>query len=233
MPNDTHNDMNSDMNSDMQNDPKISLDDAYGLKTPEDNIALYRDWAETYDAEFAQDRGYQYPQVIADIYARHAKPNDNPILDVGSGTGLVASALQEHHTDDAQLTIDGVDISPEMLAVSRAKGVYRHLFKADLTQSIDLSELQYGAVVSAGTFTHGHVGPEAFIKLLRLCRAGALFVIGVNGTAFDQYHFGSHFAALQADKHITPVEFIRVQYYASASDDHAADQGFAAVFRKV
>ena len=128
MPNDTHNDMNSDM----QNDPKISLDDAYGLKTPEDNIALYRDWAETYDAEFAQDRGYQYPQVIADIYARHAKPNDNPILDVGSGTGLVASALQEHHTDDAQLTIDGVDISPEMLAVSRAKGVYRHLFEGGL-----------------------------------------------------------------------------------------------------
>ena len=120
-----------------------------------------------------------------------------------------------------------------MLAISRTKQVYRHLFEADLTQSIDLPENQYGAVVSAGTFTHGHVGPEALLKLLRLCRAGALFVIGVNGTAFDQYHFGSHFAALQADQHITPIEFIRVQYYATASDTYSADQGYAVVFRKV
>lgn len=216
----------------MQYDDKISLEDAYALQTPEDNVALYRHWAETYDVEFARDRGYQYPQIIADIYARHSKPADTPVLDVGSGTGLVASALQEHHSVDAQLTIDGVDISPEMLAVSRTKNVYRHLFEADLTQSIDLPEKQYGAVVSAGTFTHGHVGPEALIKLLRLCRAGALFVIGVNGTAFDQYHFGSHFAALQADQHITPIEFIRVQYYATATDGHAADQGYAALFRK-
>ena len=216
----------------MQNDDKISLEDAYALQTPEDNVALYRHWAETYDVEFARDRGYQYPQIIADIYARNSKPADTPVLDVGSGTGLVASALQEHHSVDAQLTIDGVDISPEMLAVSRTKNVYRHLFEADLTQSIDLPEKQYGAVVSAGTFTHGHVGPEALIKLLRLCRAGALFVIGVNGTAFDQYHFGSHFAALQADQHITPIEFIRVQYYATATDGHAADQGYAALFRK-
>lgn len=216
----------------MQNDDKISLEDAYALQTPEDNVALYRHWAETYDVEFARDRGYQYPQMIADIYARHSKPADTPVLDVGSGTGLVASALQEHHSVETQLTIDGVDISPEMLAVSRTKNVYRHLFEADLTQSIDLPEKQYGAVVSAGTFTHGHVGPEALIKLLRLCRAGALFVIGVNGTAFDQYHFGSHFAALQADQHITPIEFIRVQYYATATDGHAADQGYAALFRK-
>jgi predicted TPR repeat methyltransferase len=216
----------------MQNDDKISLEDAYALQTPEDNVALYRHWAETYDVEFARDRGYQYPQIIADIYARHSKPADTPVLDVGSGTGLVASALQEHHSVETQLTIDGVDISPEMLAVSRTKNVYRHLFEADLTQSIDLPEKQYGAVVSAGTFTHGHVGPEALIKLLRLCRAGALFVIGVNGTAFDQYHFGSHFAALQADQHITPIEFIRVQYYATATDGHAADQGYAALFRK-
>jgi predicted TPR repeat methyltransferase len=69
----------------MQNDSKISLDDAYALKTPADNVALYRHWAETYDVEFAQNRGYQYPQKIADIYAHYAKPDDNPILDVGSG----------------------------------------------------------------------------------------------------------------------------------------------------
>ena len=109
----------------IDNDPKISLDDAYALKTPADNVALYRDWAETYDVEFAQNRGYQYPQKIADIYFHHARPDDTPILDVGSGTGLVGTALQEHQAINTQLTIDGVDISPEMLAISRTKQVYR------------------------------------------------------------------------------------------------------------
>lgn len=216
----------------MENDDKIGLNDAYSLKTPEDNIALYRNWAKTYDAEFAQARGYLYPQRIAEIYKQHAKSHDTPVLDVGSGSGLVAFAVQENNDADSPVVIDGVDISPEMLAVSREKDLYRQLFEVDLTQPINLPENHYGAMISAGTFTHGHVGPEALTKLLPLCRGGALFVIGINGTAFDEYHFGSHFAALQADGHITPIEFVRVQYYASAEDDHAADQGYAAVFRK-
>lgn len=216
----------------MCNDKKIKLDDAYSLKTPADNVALYRNWAETYDTEFARDRGYQYPQQIADIYSRYAGAHDVPVLDVGSGTGLVASTMREHHAIDSQLTIDGVDISPEMLEVSKKKNLYRQLFERDLSQSIELPKNHYGAVVSAGTFTHGHVGPEALAKLLPLCRSSALFIIGINGTAFDQYHFGSHLAALQADRQITPIEFVRVTYYASADDDHGADQGFAAIFRK-
>ena len=63
----------------MCNDKKIKLDDAYSLKTPADNVALYRNWAETYDAEFARDRGYQYPQQIADIYSRYAGAHDVPV----------------------------------------------------------------------------------------------------------------------------------------------------------
>ena len=216
----------------MCNDKKIKLDDAYSLKTPADNVALYRNWAETYDTEFARDRGYQYPQQIADIYSRHSCANDVPVLDVGSGTGLVASTMREHHAIDSQLTIDGVDISPEMLEVSKKKNLYRQLFERDLTQSIELPKDHYGAVVSAGTFTHGHVGPEALKKLLPLCCSTALFVIGINGTAFDRYHFGSHLAALQADGLITPIKFMRVKYYANADDDHGADQGFAVIFRK-
>ena len=217
----------------MSGNNKIGLDDAYSVKTPEDNVALYREWANTYDSEFAGPRGYQYPRLIADIFAKQSTPSDSPVLDVGSGTGLVASALLEHDEITSQLAIDGIDISPEMLAVSRGKAVYRRLFEADLTQSIDLPKAHYGAVVSAGTFTHGHVGPDALMELLYLCRSNALFVVGINGSAFDEYKFGSYFAALQADNHITPIEYTRVQYYASASDAHGSDQGYAAVFRKI
>lgn len=216
----------------MSNDNNLGLEDAYAVKTPEDNLTLYRDWADTYDSEFAGPRGYQYPQLIADIFARNAKVNDTPVLDVGAGTGLVAEALAEHPDVHAELVVDGIDISPEMLQASKEKAIYHRLFEVDLTKPVGLADDYYGGVVSAGTFTHGHVGPDALYELLRMSRTGALFVIGVNGTAFDKYHFGSAFASLQADGYITPLEFVRVQYYANADDDHADDQGYTAVFRK-
>ncbi len=216
----------------MSNNTKLGLEDAYAVKTPDDNRLLYRAWADTYDESFARARGYQYPQKIAAIYAARAGHDDTPILDIGSGTGLVAEALHQLSGCSGDLVLDGIDISPEMLQASSRKNIYRQLFEADLTQPVPLPDEQYGAAVSAGTFTHGHVGPDALTEILRLCRSGALLVIGVNGTAFDQYKFGSAFATLQADNRITPIEYERVRYYAKADDPNADDQGYAAVFRK-
>ncbi len=216
----------------MSNDKNLGLEDAYAVQTPDDNLALYRDWADTYDSEFAAPRGYQYPQLIAEIFTSKASTKDTPVLDVGAGTGLVAAALLEDPNVDPDLIIDGIDISPEMLEVSKQKNIYHRLFEADLTKPIDLEDEYYGGVISVGTFTHGHVGPDALYELLRIAKTGALFVIGVNGTAFDKYHFGTGFASLQADGYMTPLEFKRVQYYANATDDHADDQGYTAIFRK-
>ena len=124
---------------------KLGLDDAYSVQTPDDNIRLYRDWAETYDSEFAGPRGYVYPQRIAALYADLSNDSDTPILDVGAGTGLVAEALR-HHTS---CEIDAIDISPEMLAVSQTKGLYRDLIQADLSHPLNFEDNLYGAVVSA------------------------------------------------------------------------------------
>ena len=76
----------------MQKNPKISLDDAYALKTPADNVALYRHWAETYDVEFAQNRGYQYPQKIADIFhlpSRFELFEDPPLVSANCSIGNI------------------------------------------------------------------------------------------------------------------------------------------------
>ena len=216
----------------MTDKKSLGLDDAYAVKTPDDNRELYRAWAATYDSDFAAARGYQYPLRIADIFVRHANPSDTPVLDVGAGTGLVADALHRNPDLAPAVVVDGIDISPEMLAVSRSKNVYRQLHEADLTGPLDLPDAHYGAVVSAGTFTHGHVGPVALAELLRVCRPGGLFVLGVNGEAFDQYHFGSAFAALQADKRITAIEFNPVKYFDRAVDGHDDDSGYAVIYRK-
>lgn len=213
----------------MSEKKRLGLRDAYAVETPEDNLHLYHDWAENYDGEFAQTRGYIYPRTLAELFAERASEADSPVLDVGAGTGLVAQSLVELCAGP----VDAIDISPEMLEVSRGKGVYRELIEADLTATLPLDDARYGAIVSAGTFTHGHVGPAALHELLRVSRTGALFCLGINATAFDKYGFGSAFAALQASGAISPLEFLEANYYDHADDDHANDFAYTAVFRKL
>ena len=185
---------------------KLGLKDAYAVRTPSDNKALYRQWAKSYDSDFADARGYQFPDEIAKVYHRFATESDVPMLDVGAGTGLVGEAVKPYVNGD----IDALDLSSSMLAVSASKNIYRNLIETDLTQTVNIESEQYGAVISVGTFTHGHVGPAALYEVLRICKPNALLCIGINSTAFDKYGFGSGFATLQADGLISPLEFIKI-----------------------
>jgi len=189
---------------------------------------LYKKWASSYDSAFAEVRAYSYPQHIAEVYKAFSNVKDAPILDVGAGTGLVAAELLKL----GEYIVDAVDISPEMLDVSRKKKLYRSLIEADLSNPLAIEDETYGALLSAGTFTHGHVGPQAFKELLRIAKPNAIFCLGINAKAFDGYGFGSALAGLQADNYISPLEFVKANYYKQADDEHADDVGFTAIFRK-
>ena len=126
-----------------------------------------------------------------------------------------------------------MDISIEMLEQSQSKGLYKNHIQADLTQTLPMEAEHYGAFLSSGTFTQGHVGPEALEELLRVAQLDTLFCLGVNAKAFDKYGFGSAFAILQADKKITPAEFVKTPFYQASKDEHSNDFGLTAVFRKI
>ena len=184
---------------------------------------LYRSWAETYDHEFAASHGYVYPREVARLYAETGRAG--AVLDIGAGTGLVGAAM-------AGATIDGIDISQEMLDVAAAKAVYRTLICADLTQPLDLADASYDGFVSAGTFTHGHVGPVCLTELMRLARPGAVFALGINAQVFDEARFGSAFARLVAADKITPLHFREVPIYEGADHAHVDDKSLVAVFHR-
>ena len=164
---------------------KIKLDDAYSLLTPYDSIKLYKKWAQTYDEDFAISSNYLSPQKISNFFLEHSKDTDTPILDVGAGTGLVGEFLKVKNKKE----IIGIDISSEMLQQAKLKKCYSSLIEADITKKIPLKENSIGAVVSAGTFTHGHVGPDAFDELLRIAKPGGLFVLSINSKFFIKAGF--------------------------------------------
>ncbi|MEM7299763.1 MAG: class I SAM-dependent methyltransferase [Pseudomonadota bacterium] len=192
------------------------LKQAYSLQSPEDARALYRDWAETYDTGFAEANGYIYPFEVARIAVDHLDPGSGHVLDVGAGTGLVAIAMQKMSGTDGP-EIDGLDISPEMLAIARRQGCYRKTLVADLTKPLDIPDASYGGVVSAGTFTHGHVGPDAIDELLRITRSGGVLILGINAELYESMDFASHLDALKPQ--IENLSIVDVPIYDRAALD--------------
>ena len=205
---------------------KKSLKDAYSIKTPEDSINLYRSWSSSYDSDFAKQNDYRSPIEIAKYFDKYSNHKDTPILDVGAGTGLVGECLNESSRE-----IDAIDISPEMLNIARLKNCYSKIIEADLTKRLLISDNHYGAIVSAGTFTHGHVGPDVLDELLRVTKSGALFVLTIHYQLFKKAGFDKKILGIENS--ITKPNFYEVCVYGNNPDkDHGSDKVIITVFRK-
>lgn len=177
----------------MKKDSKITLFDAYAVETPDDSIQLYKNWADTYDEDFIAAKGYVGYLNAARFFLEQKDRPAGPVLDVGCGTGVVGIALR----DGGVAVVDGIDISQAMLDQARDKKAhdgslaYAQLIQADLTETIAIESYTYAGIVSAGTFTHGHLGPESFDELWRVAAPGAVCSIAINAAHFDSEGFAS------------------------------------------
>lgn len=208
---------------------KTALSEAYSLKTPEDSIKLYKDWAKDYDKDFAENTNYLSPLKISNLYKKYSKITDKPILDVGAGTGLIGKYINKDKTNK---DIIGIDNSPEMLKVAESKKYYYRLLEADVTKRIPLQNNSIGSVVSAGTFTHGHVGPIAFDELLRVTKPKGLFVLSIHCELFIKAGFKKKLYKLK-DKITKPILKIFKIYGKNNNNKHGNDKAYALIFRKL
>lgn len=131
---------------------------------------MYRDWAERYDHDVFEVLGVTGTARIAALLAAHQPDRDSPVIDLGCGTGEVGVRLRALGFTD----VDGVDLSPEMLAVADRKRCYASTAVADLADPSTLPVRRYRSSVSAGTFTTGHVGPGAVESLVGLHEPGGV-----------------------------------------------------------
>ena len=114
------------------------------------------------------------------------------------------------------IAIDGFDISTGMLRVAQEKCVYRNLQAADLTNPLGLPAGRFGGLISCGTFTLGHLGPPALMNGLRMARAGALCVIGINSEHFGRAGFDRFFAELADNGSVDELRYEEVPIYAES-----------------
>ncbi len=195
------------------------------MASPDEIKELYRLWSHSYDVAFGEAQGYQLPREVAAAFV--AAGGTGPVLDVGAGTGLVGEILHVMNT----APVDGIDLSREMLDVAMMKGHYRTLTACDVTQPLELMDAPYQGVVSAGTFTLGHVGPEALQHLLAVAAPEAVFVISVNAAHYVSAGFEAAFEDLGTA--ITDLQFRDVRIYDDRADEkHRNDVARLVVFKK-
>ena len=206
-------------------DEVLGLDEAYSVKTPDDNRRLYAKWAATYESSFVDAKQYRYPKAIAEVF-NDVLPPVTRVLDIGTGTGLTGMYVTRLRPE---VVIDGMDISPEMLAQARLKTredgsvVYRALYERDLTRAVPNENEPYEALFSSGTFTHGHLGPECLRNLLPLLAHDGWLVVGVNNEHFESKDFAGELDSLVALGAIQTPEIFRIDVYEPGSV-HYGDQ---------
>ncbi len=210
---------------------ELALERAYAAKGPEANRELYASWANTYESGFIVDSGYVYHQEVVKVFSDGFTQRSQPVLDVGCGTGVVGGELAKLGVS----VIDGIDISPEMLAEAAAKTsngspVYRQLIEADLTGQTELAESAYAGIVSSGAFTHGIFGPETILKLIRAASPGARLALGINSAHFEEFGFADWLGQRQSEGHISELHFELRPIYGEADEADPNQWSRIAVF---
>ena len=201
------------------------LGDAYGAQTSAELAAVYDRWSDSYD-EYMDGVGYRHPAICVALLARHVPPGNVRVLDAGVGTGIVGELL----AIVGYAAIDGIDISQGMLDKAAEKGLYADLRVADMTQPLDLISDHYGAVISSGVFTTGHVGSEGVGQLLAVCETGGHLVITVKvGVWQDDIQPFLH--ALVRDGKVRIVD--QTEPYLSMPGDPNTIPSLAIVIRKL
>ncbi len=154
------------------------LDKAYSARDAASTRRLYDDWAASYEAEVGEN-GYATPARCAAALKAQVDDLTAPILDFGCGTGLSGLALKLAGFS----TIDGVDLSPEMLDGARSKQVYRNLDQIDADAA--LPRTSYTAIAAIGVIGAGAAPISVLHTLMRALPKGGKLVFSFNDHALQ------------------------------------------------
>ncbi len=176
-------------------------------RAPADYVRdLFDGFAERFDAELAGGLDYRTPELLAAALREAGAPTGQGRgLDLGCGTGLSGVAL-------APLVrrLEGLDLSPRMLAQARRRGVYAALHLADLLEWLPAHPGAFELVAAADVLNYlGDLRP-ALAGIAAALRPGGLAAFsleaGVDGGApfalgatMRYRHDPAHAAALAAE----------------------------------
>jgi len=204
--------------------PSTFVSEAYQLGDQAGTVDFYKKWADDYDHQMLDELEYVAPLGIARLLREHLPDTESEIFDVGCGTGLTCRLF----ADNGYRALDGIDLSPDMVRVAGEQGIYRELIVGDVNEPIDRLSSSYDGVISSGTFTHGHVGPEPLDDIFRILRTGGILACTVHKDLWESRGFEQKFASLVSDGKARCLQLKKDKYYETDNID-----GWFCVYQKV
>ena len=93
----------------------------------------------------------------------------------------------------------GADLSQKLLDTI-PNNLYQRLIKVDLNNKIDEKNDFYDAVMCVGTFTFGHVKPQALDEFVRITKKDGLICFTINEGVYTEYKFDKKINELSKNK---------------------------------
>jgi SAM-dependent methyltransferase len=127
----------------------------------------YAAWAPTYEGTVEDAMDVELLDALTELDPRGAT-----VADLGCGSGRTGAWLRAH----GATAIDGVDVTPEMLDLARARGVFRTLVEADVADS-GLRGGAYDLVTTSLVDEHLASLRPLYAEAARLLRPGGTYAI--------------------------------------------------------
>jgi predicted TPR repeat methyltransferase len=133
---------------------------------------LFDQYAPRFDAAMAGPLAYRAPRLLRAAVEAEIGPGRGglAILDLGCGTGLAGLAFR-----DLAARLEGVDLSPAMIAQARRRGVYDRLEEADVVEALLASGSRFDLVLAADVLVYlGDLQPVLVAAAARLAPGGLI-----------------------------------------------------------
>jgi predicted TPR repeat methyltransferase len=172
--------------------------------TPAYVRALFDDYAPRFDRHLVQGLDYRGPELIHAAARRAATDLVRPfrfarMLDLGCGTGLVGRAFAR----DAS-AIEGIDLSPRMLAQAKKTRAYVALHEGDLVEAMrGVPDGGFELITAADVLVYVAALEPVFAEVWRLLAPRGLFAFSVEA------HGGADVVLGEGGRYVHPQEYLR------------------------
>ena len=107
-----------------------------------------------------------------------------------------------------------MDLSKKLLDLV-PRGYYQNLSQVDLNKTIKIKNNTYDDIMCVGTFTFGHVKPNALDEFIRISKNKSLICFTINEGIYEEYGFDKKIEELKKSKSWNVKEFFKSNYIAS------------------
>ncbi|MES2784776.1 MAG: methyltransferase [Pseudomonadota bacterium] len=138
---------------------------------------LFDGYADGFEEHLVEVLNYRAPEILVARLAQMSRQFEHA-LDLGCGTGLCGARLRP-----LAAHIDGVDLSENMVARARERGVYDHVQAADAAQFLRVAPGRYDLIVAADVFIYIGALEAIFEGAAHAIRSGGIFCFSLEKEA--------------------------------------------------